>query len=222
MIVHIPSLTFSGVEIIDVDVQVNLAFGIAAFTIVGLADKTIAESRERVKAALSSIGLSLPAKKILINLAPADLVKEGSHFDLAIACGILAGMNVLPIDEIADYLILGELSLDVLPVSGVLPAAIGAVARNKGLICSKKNGKEAAWSGSQNILAPDNLIELVNHFNGRQVLVSPEAESEDFNFSYPDLKDIKGQTLAKRALEIAAAGGHNMLMLDRLVPENLC
>lgn len=167
MIIHIASLTFNGIDIIDVDVQVQISPGIPAFTIVGLADKkTIAESKERVKAALSSIGLALPTKKILINLAPADLVKEGSHFDLAIACSILTAMNILPELEIAEYLIIGELSLDgsILPVSGALPAAIGASARGKGLICSSKNSSEVAWSGNDNILAAGNLIELVNHF----------------------------------------------------------
>lgn len=214
MITQIASLTFSGIEITEVDVQVQLSPGIPAFTIVGLADKTIAESRERVKAALTSIGLALPVKKILVNLAPADLVKEGSHFDLAIACAILASMGALPADEIKDYLIVGELSLDgsVLPISGALPAAIGAVARGKGLICSKLNGKEAAWSGNDRILAPNNLIELINHFKGTQVLSQPIAELSESTNNYQDLQDIKGQKIAKRVLEIAAAGSHNLLM----------
>lgn len=214
MIIHISSLTFSGIDITDVDVQIHLSPGIPAFTIVGLADKTIAESRERVKAALSSIGLALPAKKILINLAPADLVKEGSHFDLAIACSILASIGVLPQEDIKDYLILGELSLDgsILPVNGTLPAAIGALARSKGLICSKHNGREASWSGNNKILAPLNLLELINHFKGTQVLHCPEPEFDEDLVSYSDLSDIKGQKPAKRVLEIAAAGGHNLLM----------
>lgn len=211
---HVASLTFSGIDITDVDVQIHLSPGIPSFTIVGLADKTIAESRERVKAALSSIGLSLPTKKILINLSPADLVKEGSHFDLAIACVLLISMGILPDQEMNDYLVIGELSLDssILPVHGVLPAAIGAVARSKGLICSKQNGTEAAWSGNEKILAPRNLIELINHFKGTQVLVQPTPEFHAENTIYADFKDIKGQKIAKRVLEIAAAGSHNLLM----------
>ena len=214
MITKISSLTFSGVDITDVDVQVQITSGIPKFTIVGLADKTIAESKERVSAALASIGLSLPAKKILVNLAPADLIKEGSHFDLSISAAILAAMNVLPIEELRNYMILGELSLDgnILPVSGVLPVAMGASARKKGIICSKQNGSEAAWSGNSSILAPGNLLELVNHFKGTQVLTIPKPNIDDSKTHYPDLKDIRGQKIAKRALEIAAAGGHNLLM----------
>ena len=214
MIVHLGSLTFSGIEIIDVDVQVQISPGIPTFTIVGLADKTIAESKERVRAALSSIGLALPTKKILINLAPADLVKEGSHFDLAIACAILGSMRVLPAEELKEYLVIGELSLDgsILPVNGALPAAIGAATRGKGLICSKRNEREVAWSGNSNILVADNLIELVNHFKRTQILTSSEPEIGTSEVCYPDFQDIKGQKIAKRALEIAASGGHNMLM----------
>lgn len=214
MVIHISSFTFSGVDIIDVDVQVQITPGVPAFTIVGLADKTIGESRERVKAALSSMGLALPSKRILINLAPADLVKEGSHFDLPIACSVLASMGVLPSDQIVEYLIAGELSLDgtILPISGALPAAIGATQRGKGLICPEANGKEAAWSGSSNIVAAHNLIALVNHFKGTQVISPPKPELSERENNYLNMADIQGQEPAKRVLEIAAAGEHNLIM----------
>lgn len=216
MIIHTLSVAFNGIEVTEVDVQLQITSGLPSFTIVGLADKTISESKERVRAALNSFGLSLPAKKILINLAPADLIKEGSHFDLPIACSILAGFDILPKDEIKEYLIVGELSLEggLLPISGVLPTAISANSSGKGLICPYANGKEAAWSSNQNILAPRNLLELVNHFKGTAVLKQPEVGgSNEFDqVSYPDVANIRGQEAAKRALEITAAGGHNLLM----------
>lgn len=215
MVVHINSVAFNGVDVVDVDVQVQLTPGIPQFTIVGLGDKAVTESKERVKAAIISLGLAMPSAKILVNLAPADIVKEGSHYDLPIALGVLASMNLIPKDEIAEYLVLGELSLDssILPVSGVLPASIGAVARSKGIVCPHNNGKEAAWSGSKQIIAAKNLLSIVNHFKGIQVIDSPEIEiSSKEDAKYPDFADIIGQKLAKKALEVAAAGGHNLLM----------
>ncbi len=214
MVTRISSVTWSGINVLDVDIQVKISAGIPCFTIVGLADKTITEARERVKAALTSMGLSLPAKKILVNLAPADLLKEGSHFDLAIACAILTSMDIFRQDEMLDYLVLGELSLDgsLLPVSGVLPTAIGAIEREKGIICPFLNGKEAAWSGNKKIIAPKDLLSLVNHFKGTQVIRLPELDSHSSKVSYPDLSDIIGQMVPKKALEIAAAGRHHMLM----------
>ncbi len=213
MVIKVASIALNGIDAVDVNVEVQLISGIPNFVIVGLADKTISESKERVRSALSAIGLALPVKRIVINLAPAHLIKEGSHFDLAIAAGILASTKILN-DEIRNYLILGELSLDgsILPVNGILPAAMAAVNRDKGIICSKDNGAEASWSGNKKIIAASNLLELINHFKGTQIISYPSAKIEDEIPSYLDLVDIKGQKIAKRALEIAAAGNHNLLM----------
>ena len=215
MVARINTVALMGIEPVPVDVQVQMAAGLPAFTVVGLPDKAVAESRERVRAALDSMGLALPPKRITVNLAPADLLKEGSHFDLPIALGLLVAMGVLPGDELAGYSALGELALDgrITAVAGVLPTAIATLAEERGLICPATQGGEAAWAEGLEVLAPESLLALVNHFKGTQVLSPPKPALEDPVGGEPDLRDIKGQETAKRALEIAAAGGHNLLML---------
>lgn len=215
MVARVKTVAFLGIKVLEVDVQVQMASGLPAFTIVGLPDKAVAESRERVRAALNAMGLSLPPKRITVNLAPADLQKEGSHFDLPIALGVLDAMGVIPGGELERYSALGELALDGMlsPVTGVLPSAIHAQSVSRGLICPAIQGGEAAWAGDLEVLAPSSLITLLNHFKGRQILTTPKPQLAEMPSAVGDLSEIKGQETAKRALEIAAAGGHNLLMV---------
>jgi magnesium chelatase family protein len=210
----VSTVAYLGLEARAVEVQVQLIAGLPAFNLVGLADKAVGESRERVRAAIAAMGLALPPKRIAVNLSPADLPKEGSHFDLPIALALLAAMGVIDAELLADHVVVGELALDgrIGPSPGVLLAAIHAGSVDKGLICPAAQGGEASWAGGGSVIAAPDLLSLINHLKGHIVLPLPEGGLVDDGVSGPDLSQVKGQENARRALEIAAAGGHNLLM----------
>lgn len=215
MVSIVATVAYLGLEARGVEVQVQLIPGLPAFNLVGLADKAVGESRERVRGAIAAMGLALPPKRIAVNLSPADLPKEGSHFDLPVALGLLAAMGVIDAEALADYVVVGELTLDgrIAPSPGVLLAALHAAAAGKGLICPAAQGAEAAWSGSVEVVAAPDLIALINHLKGQGLLAAPAPGAVEERRDGPDLRQVKGQENARRALEIAAAGGHNLLLV---------
>ncbi|ARS25701.1 YifB family Mg chelatase-like AAA ATPase [Sphingomonas sp. KC8] len=214
MVAHVATVAFLGLEARAVEVQVQVAAGVPAFIVVGLPDKAVGESRERVRAALAAIGLALPPRRITVNLSPADLPKEGSHYDLPIALGLLGAMGVIDAETLASYIVVGEMGLDgrIAPSPGVLLAAIHASERELGLICPASQGAEAAWAGTVEVVGAPDLLALLNHFKGGHPLAAPVPGIVEPVAAGPDLRQVKGQEIAKRALEIAAAGGHNLLM----------
>ncbi len=210
----VSTVAYLGLEARAVEVQVQLIPGLPAFNVVGLGDKAVGESRERVRGAIAGMGLALPPKRIAVNLSPADLPKEGSHFDLPIALALLGAMGVVDVETLADYVIVGELGLDarITASPGVLLAALHASEVGKGLVCPASQGAEAAWAGEIEVVAAPDLLALINHFKGYGLLKPPAPGEADEVVGGPDLRQVKGQETAKRALEIAAAGGHNLLM----------
>lgn len=220
MVATVPTVAYLGLEARGVEVQCNLVPGLPGFIVVGLPDKAVAESRERVRAAIAAIGLSLPPKRVTVNLSPADLPKEGSHFDLPIALALLGAMGIVDAETLAGYVVVGELGLDgrIATSPGVLLAALHASQTGRGLVCPAAQGSEAAWAGDVEVVAAPALLPLLNHFKGSALLPAPQAGEVEERVGGPDLKQVKGQETAKRALEIAAAGGHNLLRSCQATP----
>lgn len=215
MVARAYTVAFEGVQARSVEVQCAVTPGMPAFSLVGLPDKAVSEARDRVRTALSSMAIALPSKRITINLSPADMPKEGSHFDLPIALALLAALEVIPKDAVEGACALGELSLDgtLIPVVGALPAAMAAAQEDRTLLCPKASGAEAAWVGAAQVIGAASLAEVVRHYTGQSPLKPSEPGEVLSTPSGRDLRDVKGQERAKRALEIAAAGRHHMMLV---------
>ncbi len=214
MISRVQTVAFLGIEARPVEVQCALAPGLPAFSIVGLPDKAVSEARDRVRATLAELSIALPSKRITINLSPADLPKIGSHFDLPIAFALLSALEILPPDASDETLVLGELSLDgrLMPVLGALPAALTAAEQDRALLCPKASSSEAAWVDSVRVIGAETLTQVIRHFTGQAIIETAHPGEVHSAVTDKDLSDVKGQEIPKRAMEIAAAGRHHMLM----------
>lgn len=215
MVARTFTVAFEGVEARAVEVQCAISPGLPSFSVVGLPDKAVSEAKERVRAALAAMSIALPSRRITVNLSPADLPKEGSHFDLPIALALLAALDILPKDEVEAIVSLGELSLDgrLVPVIGALPAAMAAATMERSLLCPEACGPEAAWVGATQVLGARALDQVVRHFTGQSPLTPAEAGEVARPVHHRDMREVKGQERAKRALEIAAAGRHHFLLV---------
>ena len=213
---HIMTVAFSGVNAIKVDVQVHIGAGLPFFTIVGLPDKSIGEAKERIRAVFNSLGISLPPKRITVNMSPASLQKEGSHYDLPIALGILVATGVISQDSVDNWVVLGELSLDgsVESVPGILMAAMFANSYDHILVCPFSRAKEARIAGRDfEVFAIKHLMDLISFTRGEYSFpVIMDYEAEEVKYSC-DMEEVAGQEFAKRGFEIAAAGNLHVLLI---------